>query len=299
MTSLEVRYFLGVVENGLSFTKAAESLYVSQPDLSKHITKLGQELGCRLLDTSRKREIELTEAGKLWYDYFVRVRNEYKKTAAGAEQLARRKSIIRFAALRVFDFSVFNRIHAEFRAAHPEVEVSVVTQDFNQLAGGLLNGEHDVIVAPGDDLRRIHGVKVHDCFTVPLVLLVSSANPLSAKPGLDIFDFKDENCYTVSREQIPAMQEHIEAWCAAFNFSPHFVPLPNLDSVLSTLLTGQGYAILNGMVRETRNPIFRCLRLDESTTIGCAWLEKNPNPALPLYLDNCILTQNFSETRSE
>jgi DNA-binding transcriptional LysR family regulator len=52
MTDIEIRYFLEVVRQGNSWTKAANAVYVSQPALSKHIAKLGEELGIKLFDTS-------------------------------------------------------------------------------------------------------------------------------------------------------------------------------------------------------------------------------------------------------
>ena len=43
MTSLQVQYFLKVAES-MSFSKAAEELYVSQPSVSRQIQRLEEEL---------------------------------------------------------------------------------------------------------------------------------------------------------------------------------------------------------------------------------------------------------------
>ena len=47
MTSLQVNYFLRVAES-MSFSKAAEELYVSQPSVSRQVQLLEQELGAVL-----------------------------------------------------------------------------------------------------------------------------------------------------------------------------------------------------------------------------------------------------------
>ena len=56
MTSLQVQYFLKVAES-MSFSKAAEELYVSQPSVSRQVQLLEQELGFSLFDRSSKRNL--------------------------------------------------------------------------------------------------------------------------------------------------------------------------------------------------------------------------------------------------
>lgn len=45
----QLKYFIAIAKYG-SFTKAAQTLYVSQPSLSAAIKKLEQELGISLLE---------------------------------------------------------------------------------------------------------------------------------------------------------------------------------------------------------------------------------------------------------
>ena len=56
-----IRAFLAVAEHR-SFTRAAESLFLTQPAISKRIAVLEEQLGNRLFDRV-SREITLTNAG--------------------------------------------------------------------------------------------------------------------------------------------------------------------------------------------------------------------------------------------
>ena len=60
-------YFLTIASEG-SFSRAAKKLYVSQPYLSQHVTRLEEELGVRLLDRSTA-PVTLTEAGAIYVKY--------------------------------------------------------------------------------------------------------------------------------------------------------------------------------------------------------------------------------------
>ena len=62
----QLRYFVEVAKQK-SFTKASETLFVSQPSISKMVKGLEAELKVTLLDRSEK-EIELTDVGKVVYE---------------------------------------------------------------------------------------------------------------------------------------------------------------------------------------------------------------------------------------
>ena len=62
---LQIQCFLAVVQY-LNFTKAAESLYTTQPTISKQIAFLEHDL-CFLLFIRTKRNVSLTPAGQVLY----------------------------------------------------------------------------------------------------------------------------------------------------------------------------------------------------------------------------------------
>ncbi|MGO0063257.1 LysR family transcriptional regulator [Brevibacillus fluminis] len=65
-TLQQLKYFVSIVERG-SLNKAAQSLYLSQPALTKQVALLERELACSLF-LRKTTGIELTDAGRYFYE---------------------------------------------------------------------------------------------------------------------------------------------------------------------------------------------------------------------------------------
>ena len=70
-------YFIKIHELG-SITKAAESLYISHPALSKYIRNLERELGVSLIEREYS-PVRFTEAGEIYFRYAKEALKNYDK----------------------------------------------------------------------------------------------------------------------------------------------------------------------------------------------------------------------------
>lgn len=77
MSDFRLKVFQSVAKN-LSFTKASQELFVSQPAITKHIQELEAAYQTRLFDRQGSR-ISLTEAGKLLLEHCERILEDYKR----------------------------------------------------------------------------------------------------------------------------------------------------------------------------------------------------------------------------
>lgn len=64
MNTKQIEYFLAVAEE-LSFTRAAEKLYVSQTAVTQQIQSLEELIGVKLLNRTKKK-VEFTPAGQIF-----------------------------------------------------------------------------------------------------------------------------------------------------------------------------------------------------------------------------------------
>lgn len=81
MSKLESQDILCYIDSLLkysNYSKAAQSLYISQPYLTKVIKKIESQLNCELI-TRNKLPYRLTEQGKIYYQYLTSLENSYAK----------------------------------------------------------------------------------------------------------------------------------------------------------------------------------------------------------------------------
>ncbi len=124
----ELEAFVAVVENG-SFSKAAQTLFLTQPTISSHVASLEQKLDIKLLVRTTK-EIYLSDAGKLLYEYaskILRLRVDAVQAIKGFTQEI--KGTVQIAASAIPGQYFLPELIQSFRTAHPDVCFRVELMD--------------------------------------------------------------------------------------------------------------------------------------------------------------------------
>ena len=84
MNSRQLEYFLAVAHE-LNFTKAAESMYVSQTAVTQQIKALEEQLGVSLFERTKKKVV-LTPAGKVFLQEASSILNESIRRWSGTRE---------------------------------------------------------------------------------------------------------------------------------------------------------------------------------------------------------------------
>jgi DNA-binding transcriptional LysR family regulator len=138
-----LRYFVAVVQER-NFTRAAERLHIAQPPLSRQIQQLEEELGLALLDRD-SRPLRTTEAGRLFFEHATQVLERVEGMRAMMRRLQhaeRPRFVIGFVASTIY--AALPALIRRFRAAAPEVEVSLVEIISLEQIAALKEGRIDV-----------------------------------------------------------------------------------------------------------------------------------------------------------
>jgi DNA-binding transcriptional LysR family regulator len=130
-----VRYFVAVATE-LHFGRAASSLYISQPALSKQIRRLEDDLGFPLL-VRDSRHVVLTPRGELFLD-------DARQLLAVAERMSRPQDTAVVRMAHVFELDTSRRVVDAFLDACPEIHVIESSMDSVRQLDALLRGQLDV-----------------------------------------------------------------------------------------------------------------------------------------------------------
>ncbi len=125
MDNLERLRVFHAVAQAESFTKAAESLHLTQSGISKHIKAMEEDLGVALFDRLGKK-VSLTQAGEILYE----ATQEVLGSVASAEQRIQELTGLGRGRLRVgasfpVGLYVLPRVLAAYRKATPAIEITL------------------------------------------------------------------------------------------------------------------------------------------------------------------------------
>jgi DNA-binding transcriptional LysR family regulator len=245
MTFTQIRYFIEVA-NCLSFTEAANRLYVSQQAVSNQIRNLEKEIGVPLFSRTTK-QVVLTEGGKMLYDEWKELLRRSDESLENARQTyGRSRKKIRIGIAEVSGIiDVISRALASYSDAFPEVEFETEIRPFIKLEELLQKKQANVIVTLASELSKYESAyETRPLFDLQLGIALSARHPLGNESELSIADLREETIYMLSSTYSSEAEELIVAHCQAEGFSPKEIKFfHNIDSMEVALHTGKGVSI--------------------------------------------------------
>ena len=177
----KIQYFLRIVEKG-SLSKAAESLYLTQPTLSRFLAKLEEETGTKLFFRGKQNSLELTECGQKYYETAKKI--DALWTGLEAELSSHRSSIVGKTHIFLgidgdhlypFAFSCAEQVMKQY----PELSIHISCHNSLEIPQHLIEGTLDLAILSYSEMDERLVYLLDKKTEVDLV--VSKANPLAAQ----------------------------------------------------------------------------------------------------------------------
>ena len=285
MTQSQIKYFLAVAQE-MSFSKAAESLYVSQPAVSRQVAQLEQELGVPLFIRTNQ-EILITEAGQEFQRFFSEGQRaflelvERMRNTSGSLQ-----GTLNIGCSEGWDLSsFFPQLSASLAESHPNLTLNLSGFNLDQILHALERGDVDVIITNESLLKGRDRIS-----SLPLtrrrgVLLFSARHPLVNKDGLALEDFKNEPFYVTAPPSMREATIELLSLCADADFLPKIEHVPTLSAAYMKLSSGRGTILCNDWMMAINNPLFATLPLHIDRSISVAWAADNQSPLVRLFVN--------------
>ena len=183
MNLQQLRYLCAIVDNNLNVSDAAESLFTSQPGVSKQVRQLEDELGVRVFVRAGKRLASVTPAGEAVVAAARRALREIENLKrVGAEYKSEDEGTLAIATTHTQARYVLPRVLRDFSTRYPKVKLELHQGNPMQVAAQTASGDADVGIAT-EALSTFPDLVTLPCYQWNRCVLVPSGHPLAkAKP---------------------------------------------------------------------------------------------------------------------
>lgn len=218
----------------LSFTRAAEELFVTQAAISHQIKGLEEYLGIKLF-RRRNRSLLLSEEGQ---SYFLDIKDIFSGISDATERLLARsaKGALTVSLQPSFAIQWLVPRLVRFSEVHPDIDVRIKAVDLDE---GSLTDDVDVAIYYGrDNWPGLRADKLHAEYLIPVCspMLLMGTKPLKTPEDLT----RHTLLHDTSRRDWKAWFKQLDIQAANVNQGPIF---SHSSMVIQAAIHGQGVAL--------------------------------------------------------
>lgn len=236
MEITQLKHFSAVARLG-NVSKAAQELYVTQPNLSKSIARLEEELGVPLFE-HRKGKIALNDYGRC---FLTSVNMALKELDSGVMSIQRMyESSQNILALGCSIDDLLPDVLRDFAQGHPEIGIRQFGCSPSELSARLGRRSLDLAIAA----RPLVGEEFvfEELGQSAFVILVGQAHSLAGRKYVSVRELENEKLIC-DRSRMDA--DSITELCRQYGFRPNIVfEAENTSLIYSLLSTNRGVAFM-------------------------------------------------------
>jgi DNA-binding transcriptional LysR family regulator len=233
------------VAKQLSFTKAAEQLFMTQPAVTFQVKQLEEHFNARLFERSHGK-IALTPAGRMVMDYAERILalSEEMDTRVGDLTGAMAGPLLLGASTTIAEF-MLPQILGEFKASHPEVQAHMTVANSETIVHRV--ADHALDVGLIESPSYLPSLQNEVCCEDELVMICAPAHALAKHPTVTAQELTAVPC--VRREPGSGTREFTDNYFRQCGVAPEdlngIMELGSPESIKGVVVTGIAVAIVS------------------------------------------------------
>ena len=229
----------------LSFTKAAESLHMTQPAVTFQVRQLEEYFNTRLFDRTHNR-ISLTDAGKRVYEYADQIFDLYAKMENAVRDMTGEISgILIIGASTTIAEYMLPALLGDFKRKYPDVNVHLKVSNSDGIVSMVENNDIDLGVVESAVLNK--NLVVENCRHDRLVAIVPPQHALASQQTVKLKELMD-HAY-IAREEGSGTREVIHEYLANAGMKPSDVhvamELGSPEAIKGAVEAGMGVSIVS------------------------------------------------------
>lgn len=276
MDTQNLKAFQAVAEKE-SFSEAADTLFLTQPAVSKRIAALEQQLNCRLFDRIGRR-VTLTEAGRALLPRARQILLEVADTQRLISDLSGEvKGTLSLATSHHIGLHRLPPVLREFARTYPDVRLDLDFLDSEKAYDEVVHGRYDLaIITLAPDTAALRDIKIdsrihsHIIWPDKLRFVASPEHPLTQQRDLELEDLSrypailpDINTYTTKliKHLFDDQGMDLEITMAT----------NHLDTIKMMVSIGLGWGVLPDTIIDQQLQPLKIGRLNIARKLGCIY----------------------------
>ena len=282
MTQAQINCFFAVVEEA-SFAKAANTLFISQPAVSKSISKLEEELGFPLLER-KGGTLHTTTAGNMLYNYLKKAKADFNSLISSINSsLSEPSGTIRLGCPETWNPNKFySKIMNHFQERFPAVELIFDCHRLPSLMSKLQNGKIDMLMTHEFHPAVQHGLTIRHLTDSRCGILYSKT---FFKDIHSLADLKNVDFLHFDSDIEKKFDVLIRKFCAEYGFTPTLKNCGQFSSALFNLSCGKGVMFFTTWDNALANSSYSFLPLDYISPINLIYSSTSSNPNIKIFAD--------------
>lgn len=251
MNIYHLEYFLEVARQG-SFSKAAATLHLTQPSISKMIKDLEAELGVTLIQRKAK-QIELTDAGQAVFERAQQVVARFQNLTVELDDIIRlKKGKVRIGIPPITCAAILPPVLGQFNQEYPHIQLELYEFGSKKIQQGVQDGSLDAgivctLPAAGEIFETVPLIED------PLKVIVHRDHPLTRMAAADFAALADEPFVLYGRDF--SLYDHITNRCKLAGFQPRIICETSQREFMTQMVaTKLGIAFLPGKICDSLDP---------------------------------------------
>lgn len=273
-----IKYFLTLADT-LNYTKASQILYTTQPNLSKSIVNLEEEVGVKLFIRT-KRDVRLTPAGEIFRREAEKLMSHYMNAIYKAREVEEGlNGYITLGFLGTATTRLLPEIVQNFKEAYPNIYLDLKDYTYSSLFDALIDDEIDIALMPDRELETVPNVMRKFIFADDMCLAVSKDHEAASLDIIDLYDVKDE--FFIQMDPKISIRDHklITTMCIEQDFTPQVIYEANtLINMLMMVECNMGISILASHMKRFATDNVRFIKLkgyEKYFKVVAAWKTHN------------------------
>lgn len=283
MTTYQIGAFLTLSET-LNYTKASARLHTTQPNLSKMISNMEQEIGIQLFSRSR-RDVSLTPAGAAFLREAETMLEAYDRAVTNAKEADEGiRGNIKVGFLGSALHTRLPPVVRRFKQLHPKISLELYDYTYSPLMTALTDRKIEVALLPDRELEFIPKLEKKFIYSDDMCAVLPRGHRLAGMKYIEVGDIKNEPFIMMDPRISDRDCDLVNSICMTGGFVPNVVYEANtLTNLMLMVACGFGISILAHHMTNLASDDICFVRIkgfEGYFKMVCAW-RRDTNPAIP------------------